>query len=276
MADDFDGPGHDQDGRTEEPEADAADRAAVLRRRAVFVARAIGSLALPALVGGCSDPQPCLNIASPRELTPSSEASGASSSAPPSSANASASSSAAPSASAAAPALAPLQDGVFSITKAEASALRLPAIGFRATMKKGGFTVSGPSNDQYVMASGPPGGPLSFLAKPYNDGVSDQAVIEVLFRKALSQWSGLDPIEKGPSETVTLGGKKLEAQAFRTGKSLATTNWCVVKVPMTKDAREGVLFLFGTGAGESTKPSCKASLEHQALAEIVSTLAFEE
>ncbi|MBL9023083.1 MAG: hypothetical protein JNL21_12850 [Myxococcales bacterium] len=280
-ADDLDEPAHDKDGRAEEPEADAADRAAVLRRRAVFVARAIGSLALPALVGGCSDPQPCLNIASPRELTPSSEASGAGSSAPPASASASASSSAAsssaaPSTSAAAPALAPLKDGVFSITKAEASALRLPAIGFRVTMKRGGLSVQGPSRAQYVSASGPPGGPLAFIAKPYNDGVSDQAALEVLFRRALSDWSGFEPIEAGPAETVTVGGKKLEAQSFRTGKSLATTNWCVVKVPAAKNARDGVLFLFGVGTGESAKPSCKPSLQHQALAEIVSTLVFEE
>ena len=248
--------------KRDERALDEADQAAVLSRRAVFVGGALGSLALPALVG-CSDPQPCLSIAVPSEPTTASTT-------PPSS-------SAAPSATApAAPTSTPVEDGTFAITRAEAAALRLPAVGFRVTMKQGGFTVSGASSEQYVRASGPPGGPLTFLAKPYNDGVSDQAALEVLFRKALSDWSGLDPVEKGASETVTLGGKKLEAQAFRTGKSLATTNWCVVKVPAAKGARDGVLFLFGTGTGESTKPTCKASLEHQALAEIVSTLAFEE
>lgn len=239
-----------------------SERAEILRRRRAFVARALGGLAVPALVAGCSDPQPCLNIAQPRGLVPTSTADA-------SSASSTASASAAPT-------TAPAADGAFAISSEEAHKLGLPAVGFRATMKRGGWSVSGPSKDQYVSASGPPGGPLTFLAKPYNDGVSDQAAIEVLFRKALSGWSGLDPIEVGPAEQVTIGGRKLEAQAFRTGKGLATTSWCVVKAPLAPDARNGILFLFGTGTGEGARPSCKASLEHAALAEIVATLTFLE
>lgn len=253
----------DSESKDAEREDGRVDRAEVLRRRAAFVARALGGLALPALVGGCGDPQPCLNIAQPRELVPTASAPVESGAPSPTS-----SSSSSPSA--------PTPEGTFAISPEEAQKLGLPAFGFRATMKRGGWSVAGPSKDQYVQASGAPGGPLTFSAKPYNDGVSDPAALEVLFKKVLSDWSGLDPIHVGPAETVTLGGKKLEAQAFRTGKSLATTNWCVIKAPAGPGSRTGVLFLFGTGIGESTKPTCKTTLDHEAIAEIVGSLTFME
>ncbi len=247
--------GRDDENLPEDEATDASDgeRAAVLRRRAVFVAQALGGLALPVLVQGCSDPQPCLNIAAPPGLVPTATAPTSSATAPSQ------------------PTTSPNAAGEFSISAVEAEKLGLPKLGFKATMRRGGWSTSPPSKDAYVSASGPPGGPLSFIAKPYRD----EAVIDALFRKALSDWSGLDPIEAGPAESVMLGGKKLEAQAFRTGKGMTTTSWCVVKAPVAPAARAGVLFLFGAGTAEGTKPTCKATLEHPALAEIVASLVFE-
>ena len=68
----------------------------------------------------------------------------------------------------------------------------------------------------------------------------------------------------------------LEAQAFRTGKSMTTTNWCIVKSPGGAAAPGGILFLFGTATNENIKPTCKRTLDHDWIAEIVATLAFIE
>jgi hypothetical protein len=63
----------DGDPRTEpepheaEPSEEAEDRAAILRRRAMFIASAIAGLGMAA---SCSEPQPCLNIAIPEEPHP--------------------------------------------------------------------------------------------------------------------------------------------------------------------------------------------------------------
>ncbi len=232
--------------RAEPSEADEnADRAALLKRRAVLIGAAIGGVVL---ASGCAEPIPCLSP--PPDLRPK---------APDS------------------PSAVPLtEDGMFSITKAEALALGLPAIGFRATMKRGGFTITGPSRDQYVAAHGPPGGTVAFLAKPYHDGFRDQASIDVLFRRALADRTDLDPIEAGAEDLVALGGKQLEGRAFRTGRGPATTCWCVVRAPSAANPRAGVLLLFGVGTSEQSQPSCKTSLENAALAEIVKTLVFEE
>ena len=54
----------DEPGTSPEPESEVEDRAAILRRRAMFIASAIAGLGMAA---GCSEPQPCLNIAIPHE-----------------------------------------------------------------------------------------------------------------------------------------------------------------------------------------------------------------
>lgn len=236
------------------------DRANILQRRATFIARALGSLTVPAVLAACGDPMACLKK--------SAGAPPPTSSAPAPSASATLSATAAPTGT-----VAP-KEGEFSVTAADAKALGLPPFGFRVTMTKG-WSKSGPSKDEYVRASGPPGGPLTFIAKPF-DHASEKEAIDALFRKATSDWSGLEPSETGPVETVTLGGRKLEAQAFRTGKSMSTTNWCVIKAPGGAAAPGGIVFLFGTGTNEGIKPTCKRTLDHDWIAEIVSTLAFLE
>ncbi len=256
----------DDDDAREAPARQASDpeQAAILSRRAKLLATAFAGLAIPVAAIACSDPKPCLSIA----MVPSSAPAQPVDSAAPTA-------SAAPSAEPSAATPPAPQEGAIAVSAAEAQKLGLPAIGFRASMKKGGWSITGPTKERYADASGPPGGPLIFRASPYNDGTLDQIVIETLFKRALSDFSGLDPIEKGPAETVTLGGKKLEAQSFRTGKSLGTTNWCVVKAPAGDGARQGVLFLFGVGSDEKKTPTCKASLEHEPIAEIVKSLVFE-
>lgn len=243
---------------------DPSSRAAILARRATFIATALG-LAFPVIGAGCSDPQPCLKVGPSRPAsaipveptqTPSTSASTASASAatptPP-------------------PTFAQRNDG-FAISAADAQKLGLPALGMSAKMTKGGWTIFAADASSYAGASGPPGGPLSFRARPYRDG---KATLQALFEKALSDSSGLDPIVVGGTATVTVGGRNLEAQSFRTGQSLATTNWCVIKAPTKDGAAEGALLLFGTGSNEQTKPNCEQTLKHEAIAEIIASLAFE-
>ncbi|NUO47896.1 MAG: hypothetical protein HOV80_03470 [Polyangiaceae bacterium] len=241
------------------------DKDAILSRRAKLLATAFAGLAIPVAAVACSDPKPCLSIA----MVPTSAPAEPTGTAAPTTTDAA---SAAP--TAATPG--PTQEGGIAVSADEAQKLGLPRLGFKASMKRGGWSITGPNKVRYAQASGPPGGPLIFRADPYDDGKLDQIALETLFKKALADFSGLDPIEKGPAETVTLGGRKLDAQAFRTGKSLATTNWCAVKAPAGEGARQGILFLFAVGTGEGKKPTCKASLDHDPIAEIVSTLKFEE
>lgn len=241
------------------------DRDAILGRRAKLLATAFAGLAIPVAAVACSDPKPCLSIA----MVPTSSSSEPTDSAAPTS-------SAAPSAEPTAEAPAPRPEGGISVSADEAQKLGLPRIGFKASMKKGGWSITGPTKERYAMASGPPGGPLIFRASPYDDRISDRGGMEPIFRKAISDFGPLEPIEVGEAEFATLGGKKLNAQAFKTGKGLSATNWCVVKAPDAAGSRTGVLFLFAVGAGEGKRPTCKASLEHEPIAEIVSTLKFEE
>lgn len=244
---------------------DPSSRAAILARRATFIATALG-LTLPVVGAGCSDPQPCLKVGPSR---PASVLPADSATAP--SATASATSSASAATPAPPPTIAQRNDG-FAITAADAQKLGLPALGMSAKMTKGGWTLFAADASSYAGASGPPGGPLSFRARPYRDG---KATLQALFEKALSDSSGLDPIVAGGTAKVTVGGRNLEAQAFRTGQRLATTNWCVVKAPTKDGAPEGALLLFGTGSNEQTKPNCEQTLKHEAIAEIIASLAFE-
>ncbi len=260
-----------RDDRDDDAAAETPDRAAILRRRARFVASAL-TLSLPVAAVSCSDPKPCLNIAQPRETstTPDTATSTKpqvclSISRPDPSASASAS----------APPSDPRAADSFAITADQAKRLGLPAIGFRASMKKGGWTISGPTKTEYLIGSGPPGGPLTVEVRAYDEAASDLSTPEKLVKKALERWSGLDPIEVGAKETVTLGGKQLDAWSFRTGKSRATTNWCIVKAPDGAGSKTGALFMFGTASNETTKPSCKQTLDHEPIAEIVSSLTFE-
>lgn len=52
---------------------DEQERAAILKRRSMFIASALATLTLPVMASSC-DPQPCLNISAPDPTTTASEA----------------------------------------------------------------------------------------------------------------------------------------------------------------------------------------------------------
>lgn len=99
--------------------------------------------------------------------------------------------------------------------------------------------------------SGPPGGPLGFEVHSYAE-----APIEDLFRRAVPS-AASQPITAGSPEKVRVAGADRDAQAFRVGRSMATSNWCAIKVP--SGARAGLLLLAQVGTNEKTAPTCSLS-----------------
>jgi hypothetical protein len=86
---------------------------------------------------------------------------------------------------------------------------------------------------------------------------------------------GIDPFVAGEPEKVEIGGKEREAQAFRTGRSLATSNWCVVEIPAEKVENTGLLMTLRIGSKEDRVPSCALSLGHGALAPLAKSFQLE-
>jgi hypothetical protein len=231
------------------------DLAAIRRRRASFTVSTVAGLALPLAVVGCPEPRPCLNVVQVEPHQVGTETTTPSASAPVVEATS---------------APAPATD--FAVTPEEAGRFGLPAIGVALSYRKaGGWSVHGPSATEYFGSSGSPGGPQRFLIRPYEDkpGAKD---LQPLFVEALKDHSGLEPIVVGAVESVTVGGMKLVAQSFRTGKSLATTVYCVAKLPSTKDPKRGALLIFGVGSNQQTPPDCKAALERDVFTEILATI----
>jgi hypothetical protein len=174
------------------------------------------------------------------------------------------------------PTAAPIDSDTFSITADQAREAGLPAIGFKVSGLKGhGWTRFAPDRKRYISLSGPPGGPLSFSVTPYTDGAGDPLTLEQLFRERIEGRGGIDPFVTGEPEKVELAGAEREAQAFRTGKSLATSNWCVVKVPSAEIEGAGLLVILRIGSKEDRLPTCKLSLKAAALAPLAKSFALE-
>jgi hypothetical protein len=172
------------------------------------------------------------------------------------------------------PTEAPSDSDSFAITADQAKAVGLPPIGFELSGLKGhGWTRFAPDRNRYLSLSGPPGGPLSFLVSPYSDDGSP--TLEQLFRKAFADQSALEPFLAGEPEKVEIAGAEREAQAFRTNRSLATSNWCVVKIPAAKIENTGLLMTLRIGSKEDRTPSCALSLKSAALAPLARSFRLE-
>lgn len=149
----------------------------------------------------------------------------------------------------------------------------LPAIGFSFSWGERGFEPTEPTDRRtYVEASGPPGGPQRFAILAYAEGDTDRATLAALFNEALGEQAA--GAIAGNPESVTLAARSLDAQAFRTGSSAATTDWCLVQVTSPSEARAGALVLFGVAAS-GPAPTCSAVLGAEAFTDIVATLKIE-
>ena len=83
------------------------------------------------------------------------------------------------------------------------------------------------------------------------------------------------PLTVGKPEKVTLAGAEREAQSFMTGESLATTNWCVVKVQAAEGATTGLLVLLHIGGRNKAEPSCGAATGAAQLKPLVESFAIQ-
>ena len=99
--------------------------------------------------------------------------------------------------------------------------------------------------------------------------------MEQLFRKGFDDQGVLEPFVAGEPEKVEIAGAKREAQAFRTNRSLATSNWCVVKIPAEKIENTGLLMTLRIGSKEDRTPSCALSLEAKALAPLAKSFRLK-
>ena len=113
------------------------------------------------------------------------------------------------------------------------------------------------------MLSGPPGGPLGFEIRGFPSGLLEQDLEEVF-----EGFTGEPAAAKSPEMTLTFAQGPRQARAFRTGESLATTGYCVIRIPSGKPSKGGLWAMFHVGVGEDETPNCNEILAHPRLATI--------
>jgi hypothetical protein len=168
-------------------------------------------------------------------------------------------------ATAPAPAVAPGPSATMvEVKAADAKAKGLSAIGMRVA--PGTLSVLPfPEPDKYLIASGPPGGPL--LAIVWQ---TDQREVEAAVRAHFSQpW--LQPLVVGDATTLDVAGATRPAVAFMTGESLRKTAWCGVLVG---GASGTVLLTVGRAPGQAAATSCAEVIAEPSLAGFVKSFVL--
>lgn len=110
-----------------------------------------------------------------------------------------------------------------------------------------------------LVLSGPPGGPLSFLAwrpLPEERGVGG---IEQSVRRVFRLPPG--PLSEASTARIALAGAERDALCFIENDGFARTAWCLVSIEH-EGAVELVAFGCGVGGGVAT---CSSVLEHPSL-----------
>lgn len=124
-----------------------------------------------------------------------------------------------------------------------------------------------PEPDKYLIASGPPGGPLLAIVWATNERDADGAAVERAVREHFSQpW--MQPLEVGAPGTLTIAGAPRAALAFTTGKGIGRTGWCGAIVP-AKDA--AVFVTLGRAAPPPSTLSCEEVVAEPSLATFART-----
>lgn len=130
------------------------------------------------------------------------------------------------------------------------------------------FVTSFLSEKQYLLLSGPPGGPLGFTLEEYRAQTDHSAPLTELIR-AKYQKTDLELSE--PSH-LRLSGKERPAVAFTFGTVPARSLHCAVLFRPTERASEGILLDFWTGGSEGIQPSCKSVLSNSAFTPLLQSL----
>ncbi len=145
----------------------------------------------------------------------------------------------------------------------------LPAIGMR--VEPGTLSVLPfPEPDKYLIASGPPGGPLLAIVWQADARTGGAAAVDAAVRSHFAQpWQ--QPLVIGDATTLLIAGAKRPALAFMTGESMRKTAWCGVLVG---GASGTVLVTVGRAPGQATAMSCAEVIAEPSLAGFVKTFAL--
>jgi hypothetical protein len=142
---------------------------------------------------------------------------------------------------------------VIEVTAEEARSKGLPGIGFRVDMRGTAMSVGKfPEPGIYLIASGPPGGPLNSIVFPADGREGDASALEQAVRRHHAErWQ--QPLVIGEPGEVMFAGASRPALAFTTKPSPARIAWCGVLISGNGGA---LLVTLGHGAGQAASMSC--------------------
>lgn len=141
---------------------------------------------------------------------------------------------------------------MIEVTAEEARSKSLAGIGFRVDEEGTSLSLRKFPPDRYLMASGPPGGPLSAMVWPANGREGDVDAIEQAVRRHFVK-PYHQPLVIGELGEVMLGGAARPALAFMTGVKLSRTAWCGVLV---SGSGGSLLVTLGCMPGHAESMSC--------------------
>jgi len=157
------------------------------------------------------------------------------------------------------------------VTAAEAKAQGLPPIGLRVDPGDAPLSLlKFPEPDKYLIASGPPGGPLLVIVWETDQRESNVAAVESAVRKNFAQtWQ--QPLVIGEAGTLQIAGAARPALAFMTGESLRKTAWCGV---VMSGPSASVFVTFGRATREVAATPCAEVMTEPSLAAFARTFAL--
>lgn len=137
-----------------------------------------------------------------------------------------------------------------AVTAVEAQSKGLPPIGFQVDATGTSLSLTTfPEPDKYLIASGPPGGPLLAIVWATDASESHAGAIEGAIYKHFSQrWQ--QPLVVGELGQVEIAGAARLALSFTTGQAMRRTAWCGVLVGAS------LFVTFGRALGQAPALSC--------------------
>lgn len=149
------------------------------------------------------------------------------------------------------------------ITAGDAEAAGLPPLAFSFDLTDSGLSGDRLRDGDYVMLSGPPGGPLSLRIAAATVGADPAALVR----------HGASTVT--PQEVELLGARQ-RAVAWITGEGFTRTSWCgvVVAPPVAAEGAPALLVELGAGYSDD-EVTCKTTVEHVVLGPIMKSLAFD-
>lgn len=161
---------------------------------------------------------------------------------------------------------------VTEITASDAKAHGLPAFYFKVDTNGTTLTTTPfPEPGKYLIASGPPGGPLLAIVWAVEGTAADLDAVERAIRLRFAEaWQ--QPLAIHQPGTVTIAGEDRPALAFSTGQGMRRTGWAGVIVSGSDGA---VLVTLGRGIANAA-PACAEIVAEPSLAAFARSFALRE